>query len=73
LAALESDCAAAGITYRKGDNSEGSKYDFRYIPHLVIADGDGKQLYAFEATTVISAHKAGNLASTVVTKAKSFK
>ena len=73
MAELEKASKAAGITYRKGERAESGKYSFSYIPHLVIADGAGKQLHAFEAKSVIEAFKAKKLVSTVMDKAKSFK
>ena len=62
-----------GIIYRKGDlRGEAAKYKFRYIPHIVIADADGRQLKALEARALMSAHKEGRLADMVISEAKKF-
>lgn len=55
--------------YRQGQSAEAGKYNFNYIPHVVLADEAGKQLHAFESGALIQAHKAGNLAATVTAKA----
>jgi hypothetical protein len=59
-----------GIVYRKGERSEAQKYNFKYIPHIVITDSSGKELLKFEATNLINSYKGGHLADTLLEKAK---
>lgn len=73
MAALKEKASQqSSVSYRKGERSEAPRYQFSYIPHIVIADGDGNKLYDFDAKKVIAAHKDKKLAEKVLKKAKSF-
>ena len=55
--------------YRQGRSEESAKYNFSYIPHVVLADEAGNQVHAFDSGALMEAQKAGNLAATVTGRA----
>jgi len=58
------------LVYRKGERSEASKYNFKYIPHMVFTDSSGKELYKLESGNLMKVYKDGNFTETLIAKAK---
>lgn len=49
-----------------------NRYSFRYIPHLVIADGDGTQLEAIEAQKLLALHQKKTMVTDVTQWAREW-
>lgn len=49
-----------------------TRYSFRYIPHLVIADGNGKQLEAIEAQELLSLFQNKTMVADVTERARAW-
>lgn len=61
------------MVYRDGSSSEGATHNVSYIPHLVIVDGEGKSLQAYDSSALGSLHENETLCTTIHDKAASFK
>lgn len=73
MAELKIQLQASEIVYRDGTGSESAAHNVKYIPHMVIIDGEGKALQTYDSSALGSLHENETLVSTIHDKAVSFK
>lgn len=72
LTDLKAKVEESGMVYRDGTSAEGATHSVSYIPHMVIVDGEGKSLKAYDSSELGALHENGTLADTVHDAALSY-